>query len=141
MSGRFLIDTNVLISLLFKTVDKNTDALIGDYSNQVYISSVAVMEFINLLQFERIALSKKKHFDVRNVFDFVENTLGIAIKYIDKGHLRTLTQLPTFPTHKDPNDRLMIAQAIAEGLTMISSDTKFHYYVDFGLDFIKAKHE
>ena len=137
---RLLLDTCILIFSISDQLNEQDKEMIFNYENQLYTSSVAVKELIHLLQFDRIGLSKKNHFDVRNVFDFVENTLGIAIKYVDKGHLRTLTQLPTFPTHKDPNDRLMIAQAIAEGLTMISSDTKFSYYVKSGLDFIKAKH-
>ena len=137
---RFLLDTCILTFSISDQLDRQDKKMIFSYEHQLYTSSVAVMELIHLLQFGRITLSKKGHFDALNVFDFVENTLGSEIKYIDKGHLRMLAQLPTFSTHKDPNDRLMIAQAIAENLTLLSSDTQFDRYVAFGLDFIKAHH-
>ena len=38
--------------------------------------------------------------------------------------------------HNDPNDRLIISQAITEKIPLISSDTKFPKYVKFGLDLI-----
>jgi PIN domain nuclease of toxin-antitoxin system len=34
--------------------------------------------------------------------------------------------------HDDPFDRMLVAQALAEGLTVISSDSQFHLY-DVGL--------
>ncbi len=39
-------------------------------------------------------------------------------------------------SHRDPNDRLIIAQAITEKMPLISNDTKFPKYTRFGLDFI-----
>ncbi|MCL2327817.1 MAG: hypothetical protein FWC39_04805 [Bacteroidetes bacterium] len=39
--------------------------------------------------------------------------------------------------HKDQFDRTIISQAIAEGLTMISADTKFPLYNDKGFDLLK----
>ena len=138
---RLLLDTCILAFYVSDKLHQDAKEMIHDYENQLYTSSVAVMEFINLLQFDRIGFAKNVHFNTLDVFDFIEKTLGIKIKYIDRGHLNTLLKLPNTPTHQDPNDRLMIAQAITEGLTLMSSDTKFNYYVDFGLDFIKAKHE
>jgi PIN domain nuclease of toxin-antitoxin system len=35
--------------------------------------------------------------------------------------------------HKDPADRLLIAQAIADNYTIISADHKFPFYERFGL--------
>lgn len=45
---------------------------------------------------------------------------------IQEKHVWTLQQLPLI--HKDPFDRIMIAQAIAESLTLVSVDGKFNAY-------------
>ncbi len=43
------------------------------------------------------------------------------------------------PDHKDPTDRIIIAQAIAEKIPIVSSDTKFHDYKRSGLKFVFNK--
>jgi PIN domain nuclease of toxin-antitoxin system len=43
-------------------------------------------------------------------------------------HLDEYSRLPTYTNHRDPFDRLLIAQAIAEDLSIVSSDTRFAYY-------------
>jgi len=47
--------------------------------------------------------------------------------------------LPLLPDHKDPTDRIAIAQAITEKIPLISSDRKFHDYRRYGLDFVFNK--
>ncbi len=47
---------------------------------------------------------------------------------ISDAHLVTLSQLPTVRDHRDPFDRLLIAQALSEDLTFISRDGKFAAY-------------
>jgi PIN domain nuclease of toxin-antitoxin system len=42
-------------------------------------------------------------------------------------HIGALSALP--PIHKDPFDRILIAQAIAEGLTLVTTDTAIPRYV------------
>ena len=41
--------------------------------------------------------------------------------------------------HNDPSDHVIIAHAITEGLTLISSDEKFPFYVKQGLDLVLNK--
>lgn len=43
-------------------------------------------------------------------------------------HLEELSRLPTFTDHRDPFDRMLIAQAISEDLMMLSADTRFTKY-------------
>lgn len=42
-------------------------------------------------------------------------------------------------TSHDPSDLIIIAHAITEGLTLVSSDRKFHFYRAQELDFIYNK--
>jgi PIN domain nuclease of toxin-antitoxin system len=41
--------------------------------------------------------------------------------------------------HKDPSDHLIIAHSITEKLPLISSDQRFPYYTEQGLDLIFNK--
>jgi len=45
---------------------------------------------------------------------------GIPALAIRTAHIRTLAGLPEF--HKDPFDRILVAQALAEGLTLATKD-------------------
>ncbi len=47
---------------------------------------------------------------------------------ISDAHLLQLSQLPQVKDHRDPFDRLLIAQALSENLTLISRDGKFGAY-------------
>lgn len=134
--NRYIVDTNILVYLITDTLDDDTDALVRDYDSTVYVSSSSVMEFINLVQSNRVRLHKIKDF---NVFRFIEETLGFRILYVDREHLKTLNTLPVVEGHNDPNDRMIIAQAICERMELVSSDTKFSCYVKHGLDYVKAK--
>lgn len=46
-------------------------------------------------------------------------------------HVAQVYALP--PIHQDPFDRILIAQAITEGLTLVSSDGEIARYADAGL--------
>ena len=134
---RYIVDTNILVQ--FATEQDFTDDvryLLYYSSAQIYVSSASVQEFINLLQCEDVKLQKQKIVTISNVFEFIENTLGFTVKYIDKGHLKHLCKMDIVDKHTDPFDRLIIAQAITEKIPLISSDKKFPKYRKMGLDFI-----
>ena len=132
---RHLIDTNVLVNIVENDfISDDVYAILYDYSNQVYISSESIKEFIMLVQAGKI--SEKKDKLIFDIFDFVENELGYTVKYIAKEHLRTFAKLDLIEGHNDPTDRLIIAQALTEKMPVISSDKKFPKYRKQGLDLI-----
>jgi len=136
---RYYIDTNTLVFYIQNTLDQNATDIINDYNNVIYLSSVSVTEFIHLLQFDRIKLHSHR-ITPTEATDFIENTLGFKIKYTDKSHISTYSQLPVYAEHTDPNDRLIIAQAMTERIPVISTDTKFPLYTKHGLLLVKARH-
>ena len=135
--NRLLIDTNILIFLLNDLLDNDTDALLRDYSTQVSISSISVQEFIHLVQIGRI---KSKKIAKRSVFELLETEFNIKVLYVTREHLEEFEQLPSVPNHNDPNDRMIIAQAISNRLELVSSDTKFVHYRKYGLQLVQAQH-
>jgi PIN domain nuclease of toxin-antitoxin system len=112
-------------------------SVVKDYSNLLYISSESVKELIHLFQTGKITHKKWK--TPEDMIDSLENEWNIAIKYIKKEHLLTLASLNRIENHNDPNDRLIIAQAITEKLPLISSDRKFEHYRKQKLHFIYNK--
>jgi len=55
-----------------------------------------------------------------------QDTNDLMILNVALTHVLTLDALPFH--HKDPFDRLLIAQSIEEGLTIVSADSKFSAY-------------
>jgi PIN domain nuclease of toxin-antitoxin system len=57
--------------------------------------------------------------------------MGARIVHVRREHIELLASLPEH--HHDPFDRMIIAQAIVENLTVVSSDERFPYYEPAGL--------
>jgi PIN domain nuclease of toxin-antitoxin system len=133
---RYLIDSNILVfsasdrDLLIKKVKD----ILADYSNRVYISSRCIEELICLQQSGKINIKRWK--TAKDIIDFIINEANIEVKTIGVEHLKVLADLPQLHGHKDPTDGMIIAQAIAENITMISSDTEFPRYVKYGLNLV-----
>jgi PIN domain nuclease of toxin-antitoxin system len=132
---RYLIDTNIFIDLVVEDfLSDDVRAILGDYENIIYVSSESVKEFIHLVQTGKVI--SKKNTRSHNVFDLIENTFGLQVKYVAKEHLRRFVELDLVEGHNDPSDRLIISQALTEKIPVISSDTKFPKYRKQGLDLI-----
>ena len=56
------------------------------------------------------------------------SAMGAVLLPIRFAHLTELSNLPFSDDHRDPFDRMLIAQAIAEDLSIISGDTRFTAY-------------
>ena len=136
---RYLIDTNIFTQFVKGSdlLADNVNNILDDYENIIYVSSESIKEYVHLVQNGKIV--PKKEYRSRDIFDIIENILGFHVKYVTKEHLRTLSKLETVEGHNDPNDRLIISQAITEKIPLISSDTKFPKYTKFGLDFIQNR--
>jgi PIN domain nuclease of toxin-antitoxin system len=53
---------------------------------------------------------------------------GVNLLPVTFPHTYRLGDLP--PLHRDPFDRLLLAQSIAEGMRLVSGDAKLHEYPD-----------
>ena len=128
---RLLLDTNVLVYFLYSDDDLSPSVKIDllDCANVLFTSTVCVQELIHLCQTGKIKQSADK------VVSDLDNA-GINIEQVTERHLKSLASLPLFDDHRDPNDRLIIAQAIADRIPIVSSDRKFSRYERYGLDFI-----
>ena len=133
---RYLLDTNILTFMMNDPDELTLEVrgIISDYGNRMYIPSKCVEELIYLIQSGDVKTKKCK--SAEDIVDHVIKELDFGIKYTAEEHLRTLARLPLFPDHKDPTDRVIIAQAITEKTPIISSDRKFQDYRRHGLNLV-----
>ncbi len=113
--------------------------VISDYGNVLYTSSVCVMELIHLFQIGKLEIRKQGKSGLTSlaslVFEWLHE-LGVSMVLVTEKHLKLLAELPLYVGHRDPNDRLIIAQAICDKATLVSSDRDFSQYTKDGLDFL-----
>ncbi len=129
---RYLVDTSVLIWLLKATpLPRRVDALLRDRANFVYYSVISIVELSIKHAKGQLPFPKRVVADpVRAIRETAEEA-GIIFMPLAPEHAVKLMTLPRY--HADPFDRLLIAQAIVEDLTMVSEDGKFPLYPDLKL--------
>lgn len=138
---RVYLDTNILVFSLFQRDDLSSfvSNILIDYSNILLTSTVCVDELIHLCQIGKINYGGKRNsITATNIVSAIEES-GIEIIPVSKKHLIKVASLPMYDNHKDPNDRLIIAQSISDGIALISSDQKFYLYESDGLELIFNK--
>lgn len=125
---RILVDSHVFIWI--KSAPENlTDearAAIIDPSNDVYVSIASAWELW-------LKHAKRPITAVAPILDggaasFLKacKESGLALLDITLEHAATAAALP--PVHRDPFDRMLIAQAITESLTAVTDDPVFRRY-------------
>ncbi len=121
---RILLDTHVLIWLV--EGDKNLSTVarsaIEDQDNSLYLSIASLWEITIKLSLGKLDLQL-------SVDEMVESFLipgGIEILQIQTRHLSILRDLPLH--HRDPFDRMIIAQAKSEKMTLVSADGLLDQY-------------
>lgn len=120
---QLLLDTHAFI--WFYTGDKQLSSkaktLINDLSNECFLSIASVWEIGIKTSIGKLEL----RVNFTGLADFMA-TNRIVLLLIAFRHIQRLQSLPFH--HRDPFDRLLIAQAFAERLTLISRDGFFQQY-------------
>ncbi len=137
------LDTNMLYFLLLKNKDEISpavNAILEDYQTVLYTSSVCVHELIHLCHIGKVPIGKKNSVlkDAHDVLTWL-NDMNIDIVMVTEKHLQVYADLPFADNHKDPNDRLIVGQAISDKVLLVSSDHKFERYMKCGLNFVFNK--
>lgn len=120
---KLLVDTHALIWFITndRSLPKKTKTIIEDSDNSCVVSVASLWEMGIKYSLGRIELKS----DLENIFRIIEKS-GFGLLPITPEHILASTKLGLH--HKDPFDRIIIAQAITEKLTIISKDKQFKYY-------------
>ena len=124
-----LVDTHILIWTLLddnNKIPKKARKLMEDPDNPVYFSMVSVWEIItkHASHPDQIPYSGKEFYEACLKSDYI--LLEGKIEHVLA--LESLHRSDDAPKHKDPFDRLLLAQAKTENLFFITHDAKFSDY-------------
>lgn len=124
-TSRLLLDTHALVWYADNApqLPETTKAYLNDDRSELYISIVNFWELATLTNVGRIALEP----DLGHWFARVRGG-SFHLLEIKDTHLLTYAALPQVKDHRDPFDRLLLAQALSEDLTLVSRDGKFAEY-------------
>ena len=138
---RVYLDTNILAFLVGQdkgeSISRDVMELLQDYEVVLLSSAVCFQELVHLVQ-----IGKLRRPDCRDVGKAAAEALqvledyGIKMMPVSEKHIRRLVELPLYEDNRDPNDRLIIAQAICDRIPLVSSDQKFVRYGRYGLELI-----
>jgi PIN domain nuclease of toxin-antitoxin system len=121
---RLLIDTHALIWFCEgnSALSAAARAAMEDAANERLISHATPWEMAIKLALGKLQLQP----DFSTIFPGVINANGFAMLPSSFDHYRALIVLPRH--HGDPFDRLIIAQAKVDGLTIVTDDQQFSGY-------------
>jgi PIN domain nuclease of toxin-antitoxin system len=120
---QYLIDTQIMIWLEGNPEKLSPAAtLVLSSPGSFFLSKASVWELVIKISVGKIKLEKPTDFFIT---DFL-NSFSIQLMDIGLSEILSQEKLPLF--HKDPFDRLIIATAIKNDMTILSSDDLFDKY-------------
>ena len=122
---KYLIDTHVFIQFVENTpnLNKSIKDLIEDENSDILISIASLWEISIKTSIGKLPMNRK----FEELIDVVNDNL-IEILPVTFAHTVENNKLPFH--HRDPFDRMIIAQAIIENTDFISADNVFDDYLN-----------
>jgi len=129
---KYLLDTHTLIWAIVDDdkLPKSVLRLLNDNDCSLFVSAVSLWE---------VAIKHRKgklyleNFEIKNIFEYCRR-LGIKPIPLLPEEAINFSSFPFAETHKDPFDRMLIYQCIANGYVLVSKDMKMAEYKDNGLE-------
>ena len=118
-----LLDTHSFIWFVENDpkLPENTKLIIEDALNSVYLSIASLWEITIKIQLNKLAINQS----IETILNLtIEN--GFEILSILPEHLLKLSKLGFY--HRDPFDRIIIAQGLEEDFIIVSKDQVFDLY-------------
>ncbi|MBS3964259.1 MAG: type II toxin-antitoxin system VapC family toxin [Methylomonas sp.] len=119
-----LLDTHVFL-WLNDTPEKLSPAALAacqDENNTLFLSLASAWEIQIKQQLGKLELSESLH----TLVTTQQQQNGLQLLPIEMAHIEALSQLPS--VHRDPFDRLLIAQSIQQHMQIVSADQVFTGY-------------
>lgn len=121
---KVLLDTHTLVwfALTDPRLSATAMTIIMDPTNEKLVSPVSYWEIAIKISIKKYALSQPYEVFMTEAID--KN--GFSYLHVLPKHTAALITLPFH--HKDPFDRLLVAQALVESIPIISNDTAMDAY-------------
>jgi PIN domain nuclease of toxin-antitoxin system len=118
-----LLDTHVLIWWFedSRRIGRHAQAMLSQRTANIWVSAASVWEISIKRGLGRLKLKKTPEDAIAHLLE-----RGVQSLPIDFHHAFAVRQLPLI--HSDPFDRLLIAQAQYEGLTLVTADPQVMAY-------------
>ena len=119
----YLLDTQCLI--LFRmdapTLGRKAARILGNADSQLHLSVASIWEICIKRSLGKLELEMATD-------EFVETAVSAGVRLLEARpqHLYRVEKLPWH--HRDPFDRLLVAQALTEDLTVLTGDPRFEPY-------------
>ena len=129
---KFLLDTHIFLWFLEgnTSLSNRVRSIIEDINNDIYFSCTSYWEICIKISIGKLDLVD----NWQAVFDAKMAENRIQWLDITKDHLQRVIDLPWH--HRDPFDRLLIAQALSDNLWIATADPAFSAY---GIDVISNR--
>jgi PIN domain nuclease of toxin-antitoxin system len=123
-SPRYLLDTSTFLWTVGKPEDlsKRARDAVADESATLFLSMSSIWE----LQIKHALGKLPLRQDAHELAERFVGTLKPTLLEISLDHIGHLYRLPNI--HRDPFDRMLVAQALAEGLTIVTPDPMIAAY-------------
>ena len=113
----YLLDTNAVIGLLYNPsiLSKRAHDVMINNADALFVSMVTPWEITIKRSIGKIDVDD----NASDILDLCDE-YGLELLNITRNHIDELGKLPLI--HRDPFDRLLIAQAIYENMTIVTKD-------------------
>jgi len=120
---RYILDTHVVLWIAENSPllsDKAKNAIL-DENAEKYVSIASAWEVAIKLDTKKLTLDG----GLPEFFRMIDDN-GFFTLSVEREYLKQITRLPNY--HKDPFDRLILATAMAENISIITADENIHMY-------------
>jgi PIN domain nuclease of toxin-antitoxin system len=121
---KLLLDTHTFLWFILgnSNLSSNARALVEDQANEKFLSVASLWEIAIKVSIGKLALSDS----FNTLIPQQLSVNGFELLGLEVNHAAALINLPFH--HRDPFDRLLIAQAIVEQMQIVSIDSIFDSY-------------
>ena len=118
---KLLLDTHMLLWAAAGTLSKAAEKMVIDADNTLYFSPISIWEIGIKNKLGRSDFKVDPEALLRGLLDNQYQELPVTSQ-----HALSANELPQI--HKDPFDRMLLAQAKTEGIMLLTSDSIFRGY-------------
>ncbi|MCC6942148.1 type II toxin-antitoxin system VapC family toxin [Novosphingobium sp.] len=115
-----MIDTHILVWIVLN--DRRLTAAqrnaLSDPENDIMLSAVNAYELVHLQQLRRIPIEES--------IEVLQELVGFELADLPSDVWRHAEELPDI--HRDPLDRLLVAHALSDGMTVVTADESIRRY-------------